>query len=162
MNPTVAPAMAVPTDLPPIRKRRRWLSILLGMVIFVSGLIIGAAGATIGMRNTFLRALHHPEQSAVELADRLRRPLKLDDSQLRQIELIFKKHQARFEQIRIEIQPRVVEELDQVEAEVAAVLNPKQRAEWHKRFAGLRATWIPPLPPHAEGRSMVDGRQPAI
>ena len=49
--------------------------------------------------------------------------------------------------IRREFQPKVVDQLDQIRAEIGDVLNDSQRERWTKMFDDLRDHWLPPIPP---------------
>ena len=89
------------------------------------------------------------------IAAHLRFHLGLSEEQTRQVEAILHQRQAALQVIRREVQPRVMAELDQVEAEIAAVLDDSQREHWHLMFARLRNTWVPPLPEKAK-----EGQQP--
>ncbi len=120
--------------------------LLLAMLIFVSGLIIGGGLTLIRVRHGALWAIHHPEEAPPQIAAHLRWKLGLSDEQTRQVEQIVRKRQQALQAIRREVQPRVMIELDRVEAEIAATLDDSQRVKWHALFAKLRERWIPPLP----------------
>jgi hypothetical protein len=139
------PASTPPAPLPAPPRRRRWLSMLLTLVVFVSGFVLGAGTATLVIRNQVLSAIHHPERSPAWIAAKLRRSFHLSAEQTQQVEEILQARQAALQAIRCEVQPRVVAELDLAEQEIAAVLDQQQRAQWHKAFQQLRETWIPPL-----------------
>ena len=55
-----------------------------------------------------------------------------------------RERQAALLKIRRDVEPRVLVELDQVEAQIAAVLDARQQDKWHKMFGDLRAAWLPP------------------
>jgi hypothetical protein len=136
------PAAALPTR----PRRRRWLSILLGLVIFTAGVVVGGAGALVALRHTLLYAIHHPDEFPPQAAARLRSVLDLSDEQTRQVEQVLRNRQAALQAIRREVQPRVEAELDLVDRQVGEILTPEQRASWNARFAELRGIWIPPAP----------------
>lgn len=139
---------ARPAGVPPAPRLRRhwWVSLLLSLVIFGSGFVAGGATALVVARNRILYAVHHPEEAPARITSHLRRTLDLSDDQAAKVETILQKRQAAFQALRAEVQPRVMAELDQVETEVAGVLDDAQREKWHRRFGELRETWIPPEP----------------
>jgi NADH dehydrogenase/NADH:ubiquinone oxidoreductase subunit G len=153
MSAATNSASTQPSPLPAPPRRRRWLSIVLTLVVFISGFVLGAGTVAISIRNQALFALHHPEQEPARIAARLRRSLRLSDEQTQRVQQILEDRQAALESIRRDVQPRVVAELDLVEQQIAAVLDERQREQWEKSFRQLRETWIPPLKPRASSRS---------
>jgi len=148
VNPPDVPA----TVLPAAPRRRRWLSILLSLIVFLSGVVIGGGGALLVVRNQVLRAIHHPEQTPPRMAARLGRRLGLSPEQVQRVEEILRARQARVQAIRAEVQPRLEGELTGLEQEGAAVLDEAQKAQWHAGCAELRRTWLPALPVRSPGK----------
>jgi hypothetical protein len=144
----------LPAALPAPPRRRRWLSLLLTLVVFVSGLILGGGAVGISIRNQLLSAIHHPERQPAVIAARLRRSLRLSPEQTQQVEQILTARQAALDSIRREVQPRVVGELDLVEGQIAEVLDSRQREQWHHSFRQLRESWLPPLPQAETGQDL--------
>lgn len=128
----------------PVRSRR-WLSVILGAVIFVSGLVIGGTGTFIALRQLTIFRLHNPEKRILQDAKVLQRRLGLTDDQTREVLAIFSRHLDEFMQFRNEIRPELDAKLDGLEAEVAAVLNEEQARKWNTWFDDMRKTWIPPI-----------------
>jgi hypothetical protein len=148
--PNQPAASDVPPQAPaglPAPRPRRWRSLLLALLIFVSGAIVGGGLTLIRARHGMWWAIQHPEEAPTRIAARLRWKLGLSDDQTEQVEAIVRKRQQDLQAIRREVHPRVIGELDRVEAEIDYVLNDSQRAQWHVLFARLRERWIPPLPP---------------
>jgi len=139
---THLPPVTVPAALP----RRGWRTLLLAILIFVSGLIVGGGLTLITVRHRALRAIHHPDEVPPRIAAHLRWKLGLSDEQTRQVEQIVRKRQQALQAIRRDVQPRVTIELDRVESEIAATLDDAQREKWRALFTNLRETWIPPPP----------------
>ncbi|MHB8900235.1 MAG: hypothetical protein ACYC6Y_15910 [Thermoguttaceae bacterium] len=131
----------------PPRRSGSWLRLFLYLVIFVSGGLVGAGGGLLIIRSGALFAVHHPEAMPARIVDRIDSSLSLSDPQRRQVESILRERQRAIQEIRVEFQPRVEEELDRLEADVSAVLDPVQREKWQRRIDYLRRTWLPPLPP---------------
>jgi hypothetical protein len=140
-----------PAGLPAPRPRR-WRSLLLALLIFVSGAIVGGGLTVIRARHGAWWAIHHPEEAPPRIAAHLRWKLGLSDDQTQQVEAIVRKRQQALQAIRREVHPRVMAELDRVEADIDYVLNDSQRAKWHALFTKLRERWIPPLPEQPKER----------
>lgn len=150
MNEPSVAAKTVPADMPAkaARPRRRsWIAVLLSCVIFACGFLAGGSVVFLYLRNQALFAVHHPQRMPSQIARRLTNLLDLSPDQAAAVQQILQRRQSRLMEIRRDVQPRVVVELDQLEREIAAVLNPRQQEEWHAITRRLRRTWLPPLPP---------------
>ena len=128
--------MDEPTD-PPDRSR----AVLLVAVIFLLGLLSGAAGFYVGQRSIFPPRFGwggaggpHPGGGL----DRLTRELKLDADQRKKIEAILAGRRERMQQF-----------LEEGRSEIRAVLTPEQQAIFDKmpHDHGGRHGWRPDLPP---------------
>ena len=147
MNETAPSPKAARQPLPRPRRPRRWLTVLLGVVIFVCGAVIGSAATLLIVRDRVLHMLRHPDEAPARITARLRRKLRLSDEQAEQVEAILARRQAALQEIRCKVQPTVERHLDAARDEIAAVLTPEQAETWHAHFTRLRDTWVPPLPP---------------
>lgn len=136
-----------PSRLPAVPARRRWLSIVLALVIFVSGVLVGGGVTVLVAVRQIRDVIAHPERAPDRIVARLHSKLKLNDQQTKQVEQIVKRRQAALIEIRRTVQPQVLEQLDQFEREVADVLKPDQKQRWHELLANLRTQWVPPMPP---------------
>ncbi len=133
----------LPTRVP---RYRWWLRLLLPLVIFVSGTVVGAGGTLLVVRNRVLMAVHHPDKMPEIIAARMRFVLSLSDQQTRQVERILRARQASLLKLRQQYQPELEQELDLLDEQVSAVLDEQQRVRWRGRLRGLRQTWLPTLP----------------
>jgi hypothetical protein len=136
-----------PSRLPAARPRRRWLSIVLGLVIFASGAVVGGGATVLVAVRQVREMITHPERAPDRIVARLHSKLKLNQEQTKKVEQIVKRRQAALMEIRREVQPQVIEQLDLFEQEVADVLQPDQKQRWHALLANLRTQWVPPMPP---------------
>jgi hypothetical protein len=125
--------------------RRRWLSVLLGIVIFFAGLAAGVGLAVVFAVGTLQFILHHPENAPTRITTFLTRRLSLDATQRQQVLDIMSRHQSQIQAIRREMRPQFDEQLDQIRTEVGAVLNDEQRIKWQELFDRLRERWTPTL-----------------
>jgi hypothetical protein len=132
------PALASP--------RRRWLTTVLALVIFLAGAVSGAALTVVVAMNRIQFAIQHPEAAPPRIASTIARRLDLDESQRGQVEAIIARRQKEISAIRRKFQPEIAAELEGVREEVAAVLNNAQRERWEQLFDQFQARWLPALP----------------
>jgi predicted Co/Zn/Cd cation transporter (cation efflux family) len=95
-------------------------------------------------------AIHYPEAAPPRIAAVIQRRLDLDDQQRAEVEQIVAKHQIEIAAIRRKFQPEIVDELDSVRDEIAAVLKEPQRERWTQQFEQFKQRWLPPAPPKQE------------
>jgi predicted Co/Zn/Cd cation transporter (cation efflux family) len=89
-------------------------------------------------------AIHHPEVAPARIAATIQRHLRLDDAQTAKVEQILAQRQVEIAAIRSKFQPEIVEQLDSVRDEIAAVLDEPQRAKWTTLFDQFQQRWLPP------------------
>lgn len=133
------------SDLPPLTpvRRRRWLTWLLVAAVFVSGLVIGGAGATIFIIRRVQYAVHHPDEFPARATARLTRRLQLDAEQSAKVRALLDERVEHLREIRRRFAPEFRSELDGFHADVRRVLNPTQQAEWDRLFSDLETNWLP-------------------
>jgi hypothetical protein len=119
---------------------------MLGLVIFASGIVIGAAGAAVVIRREILHVLRDPGAVPARITKQLTRRLSLTAAQAGRVQDILEARQRSLRAIRVTIQPDILKQLLLAKAEVAAVLDEEQRERWEADFDRLSAIWIPPLP----------------
>lgn len=146
----VMDAPAVP--IPP--KRPRWPIIMVMLLLFLSGLIIGGGSTAIFMVRRARQAISHPEERSARFVMGIARRLDLTPEQREQIREIVHKHEQRLQEIRRDFMPQVREEFQSMEDEIALLLTPEQRKMWHE-LARRRQNWMPPAQPPQPG----EGRQ---
>ena len=127
-------------------RRRRLATLALALVVFASGLAVGAGGATLVLARRAQQAIQHPDLQSDRVADRLKRRLNLRAEQLAQVRSILSRRQQALMRIRADVQPRVRDELLSVRDEVRGVLDPAQRQRWDVMFDELAERWSPPMP----------------
>jgi hypothetical protein len=110
-------------------------------------MFVGTGLTLMAVRHGMLELIHHPEKMPAKVAQRLRRPLRLNEEQVAQVTQILGKRQVALDEIRVRYQPEIEQQLDLIEAEIAEVLDDGQREIWHRMFENKRRIWIPPLPP---------------
>ncbi|NOY43247.1 MAG: periplasmic heavy metal sensor [Planctomycetes bacterium] len=134
------------TNPPRPGQSKPWLRVLLLLVIFLSGAIVGTGGTLLAVRQRVLHRIHHPEEMPAIVTARLRHKLGLSDKQAEQVETVLRNRQDDIQAMRREFQPRLEGQLDQLAEEIAEVLDDEQRSQWEEHFQMLRDTWLPTVP----------------
>lgn len=127
-------------------RRRRWVSILISLVLLGSGAILGAGVTVLVIVRQVQYRIHHPEQFPRLMANRMSRRLDLNADQHTQVERILREHQRALMTLRQQMQPRLEAELDAIRSDIAGVLNANQREEFEDWLSRLRRNWIPQIP----------------
>jgi len=121
--------------------------VLLAAVIFIGGFVVGAGTTVIAIVNRVQYAIHHPYQAPRRITKALRKRLKLNSRQAREVQAILARRQEALMTIRREVHPRVAAELEKTYHQIDAVLNERQKKKWRRLFNQLRARWFPQPPP---------------
>lgn len=136
-----------PTSASLPKPRRRWLTLLLSLIIFIGGVVVGTGGTIAVAVHRIQYAIHHPEEAPRRITDRLRSKLSLDAQQADAVYAVVARRQANLQAIRREVQPRVEAELDGAVSEVEGVLRPEQAAKWRQMVRQIREQWLPSAAP---------------
>jgi hypothetical protein len=155
----------------PIRgptRRPRWRGVVLGIVILLCGIVIGAGAAAIIVPRQLSRDFALSHQRAQTMMVRTTEDLGLSPEQRRQVESIIAKHLRAVDDIRADNRARVQEQIDLMKREVTAVLDERQAQLWASRLAELqrhrpsqRARGTKRAgPPHPEAPSLEPSRSP--
>ena len=147
MNTTNSPSQLPATVLPAPPRPSRWPTLLLAGVIFVGGFVAGAGMAVVVIVNRVQYAIHHPYQAPRRITKVLRKRLRLNNRQAREVQAILTRRQEALMAIRREVHPRVTAELERTHRQIEAVLNERQKRKWRRLFNQLRARWFPQPPP---------------
>ena len=131
----------------PRPRRRVWLSLIVYLLIFTSGLVCGAGITAVMVQRHIKRVVHHPELAVEGFAKVLDRRLDLTPDQRTKVREILGRRQKAFQEYRRQVQPLVVKELRSLSSEIEAELNEDQKPTWRKMTSRMRR-WVPePLPP---------------
>ncbi len=71
-------------------RRRRWVSVILTLVLLVSGVIVGAGSALLFVRHRALMRIRQPSEAVAMDTGRIQKSLGLTDQQARKVETIRK------------------------------------------------------------------------
>jgi hypothetical protein len=146
MNEQTSPQTSAPVSLPPLGRRRLWLTLLLTLIVFASGLAVGSGLTFLYVEYRRGYYLAHPEEARNRFTARLKRTLHLTDEQARKVQAIFDDRWPKFQETRRQMYPAFKEHLDALHVQVAAVLREDQRAGWDEYIETIRRLWNPPPP----------------
>ncbi|MBX7254732.1 MAG: hypothetical protein K1Y02_00125 [Candidatus Hydrogenedentes bacterium] len=144
---------SIPSAALPRKGGRRAVSLLLGFVIFASGVLVGAGGAVLSIHAMVTYRFKHPENAYARVVDRIDSDVHLTPEQRAKVEEIIEKKRQEFMQLISEGQPKMEAHWQSVRNEIAAVLDEKQAAVWKEKFDSMHSRLMPPflLPPDAFG-----------
>ena len=115
-------------------------------IVFLAG---GAIGAAISAKLIFSRInefRQHPERLPDQVVPRLAQVLSLSDQQEARVDAIFRQRHARIVGLHGEVSGEIHRQFAQMEDEIAAELEPKQRQVWGKMASRIRDRFLPPQP----------------
>lgn len=133
----------MPPTAPPSRRRRPWLTVLLCVLIFLAGGVVGGGAVALHTARRFTEAVRHPEVIPERIVSRLRRPLDLDAQQELQIKAVLARRQANLLEARAAAMQQAGPEFDGIEDDVAAILRGDQVDRWHRLYEKFLAEWMP-------------------
>jgi uncharacterized membrane protein len=142
-----------PAPAPP--RSRVWPEVLLGLVILLCGIIIGAGG-TVLVGRVFL-VPGQPDRTSREIARHVSQRLDLSPDQQKQVRQIVRQHIERVNQIRESGRQEAEKELALMRDDVAKVLTPEQAQAWRTEFERVRR-FAPHGPPPGGRPQGPDGR----
>ncbi len=123
--------------------RRWWRDLLLGLTLFLCGMLVGAA-VTARIAANRVTTLQQQGMDINKTITRLERLLDLDAKQSTQVQRILKSGMKDLRQLREGVRPQVDETLERVRTEIAAILNEEQKKNWDEHFDTIRKRWFPP------------------
>ena len=127
-----------------------WVQVGVLLVVFGSGIGVGAVAASRYVLSRMQHYRAHPEVVPGEITDTLTSRLSLTDEQSKEVLSVITKRHGRIENIRQASAPEIHSEFDRLEQEVAAVLNDKQKQRWLETADWVRKSFLPlnPDAPH--------------
>ena len=128
---------------------KNWKSILLLLLIFVSGVVVGVVGTRIAVRHFVQRAMTQPERVQLFVERDLAWKLGLDKTQRVQLHEILTTSRGELREVRRQIQPQTALIFSNANAQITAMLTPQQLAAFEQFKASNLLFSRPqrPLPP---------------
>ncbi|MHB8770210.1 MAG: hypothetical protein ACYC7J_04360 [Syntrophales bacterium] len=136
------------------RRRRLW-TVLLALIIFICGVLVGGGISFKIVTAGYKRALQDPDVLAEKIVRRMERRLDLSTDQVKQVREIILEQQKAFQSLHREFRPRLDSRIEKTRKELAKVLTPEQAQKWERTFVRMHRFWLPPLP--GESRSPLQG-----
>jgi Spy/CpxP family protein refolding chaperone len=134
-----------PGPVSPPPKRMRWLTVLLMLVLFVSGVVLGSGATALLLVRRVRQAVQHPEERPGRNLKWIASRLDLTRDQREQVREIIQRHGDAMQRIREGVMPEVREEMGSMEEEIAAVLTPEQTRRWREMSLRAQRDWMPPM-----------------
>ena len=129
------------------KPRRRWLRpVLLGLVIWFCGLIMGGGLTLHVLWGELNRVARNPARLTERITYRITHRLDLNEAQQNQVRRILGKYQKEFTDLRREVRPRINSLLESARQDITDILTPEQVPEWEEYYREVRGRFLPPLP----------------
>lgn len=114
--------------------------ILFSTLILISGIAIGAGLTLIitGDSDTPKSLPPGPEYMSVRMVERIVRELKLSPQQHEQLRPIVQKHTKAMEDIRQEARPKISSEIKEMNEEIIAILDERQKKIWQDKIQRMQ------------------------
>jgi hypothetical protein len=134
-------------NAPLTKPRRRWIrSIILGVVIFICGALVGG-GITVKVIakgiNKFYRS--STESVADNITNRLRKRLDLTDDQTARIRSIILERQVELRRIRKDVRPKIETQFENTRREINEILTPAQVKIFEEHYKRMTRFWLHPI-----------------
>lgn len=147
------------SHIAPPRRWRFFINLILALIILLCGMLTGGGIAVYVLSTRLIEALHSPEAFPPRAAERMRVALGLTDEQTEGIKSIFEKRLEQVEQFRAHVLPLLKEELEDLRAEVDALLTPEQSKQWNKRVNRWRSILGPSPDESAQAEERMEPTQ---
>ena len=112
--------------------------ILLGLVILIAGIVIGAAITTIITRRQAADNFSKSEFIHKRTMENLQRRLDLTDKQIESIKPVYKKHMEALKKIQKKARPLIQKELKEMHEEISLQLTEEQKQRWKNQINRLQ------------------------
>ena len=112
-------------------------SVVLGLVILVAGIAIGAGLTYMALSSQKDRYGQEPELFAEHMLRQLGRELNLTPQQRRRLDPILQNHFKTLSDIRAGVRPQIVSQLEQLNSDIASVLDIEQMQLWQSKVQRL-------------------------
>ena len=115
-------------------------AILFSALTLVSGIIIGAGLTLIVTDNSNAQKSlpPAPEYMSGRMVKRIAEELKLPPEQREQLEPIVQKHMKAMDDIRQDARPKIMEEIEQMNDEIMAILDEGQQKLWQDKMKHMQ------------------------
>lgn len=115
-----------------LRRQHRRRMVLSGLVILAAGITLGIAGTLLVIRPTGTRPPMPPDRAVRVMLSRFKEELDLTEDQAAQIKGILEQHFQELESLREEARPKISKVFETLKSDVDGVLTEQQRDEWER------------------------------
>ena len=144
------PTTPVPARTAADPKRTRRSAGVLGLVIFLCGVLVGAGASVIAFDLMMTYRFRHPERAYLQIVTELEDSLHLTPEQVTAVTAVFKSRNSALQDMFVkEVRPRLDAQFDGLRDDVATILTPDQAEQWKAEFEKVRHKFRPPPPPDA-------------
>ena len=134
----------------PLQRWRRalpaWVQVCVLLLVFASGIGVGAVGASQYMLSRMQHYRENPEVFPEELSAKLQSRMNMSDDQTSKVRAIVTLRHGNITSLRDASAPGILQEFSLMEQEIADVLDPAQREQWHETADWVRKTFLPTDP----------------
>lgn len=123
-----------------------WIQVCVLLLVFASGIGVGAVGASQYMLSRMQHYRANPEVLPGELSAKLQSRMNMSDEQTAEVLAIVTFRHGNITSLRDASAPGILQEFSLMEQEIADVLNPTQREQWHETADWVRKTFLPTDP----------------
>jgi hypothetical protein len=107
-------------------------SILLLVLVFAAGIVVGVVGTRTVIRHFVQRAIAQPERFQLYVEREMKWKLRLDDSQQVKLHAILTDSRGQMRELRQQIHPQMVLVWSNADTQISAMLTPEQLARYEK------------------------------
>jgi len=111
---------------------KNWKSILLLLLVFMAGLVVGVVGTRVAVRHFVQRAMANPDRVQGFVERDLAWKLRLDESQRVQLHKILSTSRGQLRELRQQIQPQMTLVFSNANSQITAMLTPEQQARYER------------------------------
>jgi len=118
-----------------LRRAHRWRMAISGLVILAAGVTLGVAGTLLVVKPTERRPPLIPGIAAEHTLRRMQDELNLTPEQVEKIDAILREQFEMLEKLRDEARPKITAAFEAMKTGIDAVLTEQQRSDWEKATA---------------------------
>jgi len=116
------------------RRKQIIPQMVVGLIILISGIIVGSGGTVALLKDRVVWIHHHPKMEAADIAKEIGSQYGLTNEQTQKVEQIFRDMIQDRTAVHQEFEAKMEAEHQQLVTEMKAVLLPEQFERWHKDF----------------------------
>ncbi|HEV2691824.1 MAG TPA: hypothetical protein VG347_02910 [Verrucomicrobiae bacterium] len=111
---------------------KNWKSIVVLLLVFLAGLVVGVVGTRTAVRHYVQRAIMQPERVQLFVERDLSWKLSLDRAQRIKLHEILSDSRMQLREIRQQIQPQTALIFSNANTQITAMLTPEQQATYER------------------------------